>query len=320
MQAERGGALKCRAGRLRSGAFTLVELLVVIAIISVLAALLLPALRGALDAAYATQCANRLRQSFLILAAYDTDNGVLPNMGQGNSLHHTHRLSADRPWEDPWCDHAIRPYCEDPSVLYCPTQLARDLGLTATRTITVNGVSTGEQVAPTADPAPLFRDDRPYYGYRFSNSLLPQVMNSGAQNPTRVNAIFALWRSWDAYRGWQHAYSDDRERAKPQILSQMNLIQDRPDTILAMDAIATNRDSDGFREGSHLRAGIDAEAGLVSALDGSTLVYSGDGWRYHNILRIDGHVDGYGSPGGQLLFRPCAAATHIVGKYRVPYE
>src|SRR5882672_3486147 len=56
------------------GAFTLIELLVVVAIVTLLAALLLPALRGAKDSANRTVCRNNLRQNMLALASYAGDN------------------------------------------------------------------------------------------------------------------------------------------------------------------------------------------------------------------------------------------------------
>lgn len=58
-------------------AFTLVELLVVIAIISVLAALLLPALQQAMDMAQATECKNRMRQTALFSTMYSTEYQVI---------------------------------------------------------------------------------------------------------------------------------------------------------------------------------------------------------------------------------------------------
>src|SRR5881392_2445098 len=61
--------------RLNLFAFTLVELLVIIAIISILAALLLPALSRAKGVAHATTCKNHLRQMGVGLKMYVDDNG-----------------------------------------------------------------------------------------------------------------------------------------------------------------------------------------------------------------------------------------------------
>src|SRR5262245_14616202 len=64
--------------RAASSGFTIVELLVVLGIISVLVAILMPALIKARESARRVQCASNMRQMGVIFQMYDNDNKELP--------------------------------------------------------------------------------------------------------------------------------------------------------------------------------------------------------------------------------------------------
>ena len=104
-------------GRPDEGAFTLIELLVVIAIISILAALLLPAMSRARESSRAAVCLNNLHQIGISLQLYVQDNNNrLPQM-RDKSLTTTNDL--------PSPDVVLTNYLGNFRVLKCPSDFQR---------------------------------------------------------------------------------------------------------------------------------------------------------------------------------------------------
>jgi prepilin-type N-terminal cleavage/methylation domain-containing protein len=173
--------------RRRRNAFTLVELLVVIAVISVLAALLLPALQAAMESARRISCLSDRRQNSVEVTFYQNDHDGR-YMKHEDTVHRGHDASplATNAEFFPWGTLASGGYVSSSHIMFCPAFERPQ------NTFRPGGViSTQYYDMPTKLKQWKDRDAVPWQSYcnystiQWDNKIDPDYWNTSLQNEER---------------------------------------------------------------------------------------------------------------------------------------